>query len=271
LLPILFTAVLLSGCGKEPAGTGYVARVNNSYLMENDLNELIDTTYGIIYSPEKDNNFYREEIIRGWIDKELLYQQAVKEKITDSDDFNKIMENTKKTLAGSLLLKRVSDDYNVAANPGDVEKFYQSRPEEFKLFINSYLLNIVSFNSEEEAIKFRNIVVQTNWETALNRAEKESLIFAQKAGVLLEEDEIYPVGLKNLIGALYPHEVSIVFKSASSFIVAQLLEKYPEGTIPPFHLIKSKVERRFIAIEKQKFVSEYIKNLYADNEIEIKN
>lgn len=273
-LLIFFTAVLLSGCGKEPPVADYAAKVNDSYLMENDLSEMIDTSYGVICSSDGQdaNNFYREEIIRNWIDKELLYQQAVKEKITDRNDFKKIIDNTNKTLAGTLLLQQISDGYNVVFNSDDLEKFYQSRKEEFRLIKNSYLLNVAGFSSEPEAIKFRSLVIQTDWETALSRSEKEALTFIQKTPILLEEDEIYPSTLKNFLPELYKHEVSIVLKSEPDiYTVAQILERYPEGTIPPFDLIKVKVESRYIAIEKQRFVSEYIKRIYSANDIEVKN
>jgi hypothetical protein len=273
-LLIFFTAVLLSGCGKEPPDTDYVAKVNDSYLMEKDVPPIIDTSYEITESPDgmKEINFYREEIIRNWIDKELLYQQAVKEKITSRDDFRNITEDTRKTLAGAMLLRQVSDGYDVVFSTGDLEKFYQNRKEDFKLIKNSYLLNVASFGSEEEAIKFRNIAIQTDWSTAIKRSEKEAPVFIQKTHILTEEDEIYPVILRNILRELNPHEISIVIKSAPAVLtVAQVVGKYSEGTIPPFNLIKEKVEKRFVALEKQRFINGYIKSLYADNDIEVKN
>lgn len=269
LLLVLFTAVILTGCSKEPQSTDYVVKVNNSYLRETDLKEMMDSSAGIIAS---NGILYREEIIRNWIDKELLYQQAVKEKITNRKDFQTIIDESKKNLAVALFIKQISDKRDVVINAADLENFFNEKKEEFRLTKNAYLFNMKSFNNQAEAINFRSLVIQSDWNSAAKRVEKESLLFTQKSPILTEEDEIYPITLKNLLRELYPREVSIVIETASSvFTVVQVINKFNEGTIPPFELIRDKVEKRFAAIEKQKYLNEYIKTLYAESNIEIKN
>ena len=70
LLLILITAVVLNSCGKESSQKEFIARVNNNYLTQKDLSAIIDSGYG--------KDLYKNEIVRNWIDKELLYQQAEK-------------------------------------------------------------------------------------------------------------------------------------------------------------------------------------------------
>jgi hypothetical protein len=74
------------------------------------------------------------------------------------------------------------------------------------------------------------------------------------------------------VSELYPDEISIVINADTSrYLIIQVVDKYSGGTILPFNLIKEKVEKRFILKEKRKFINEYIKRLYANNDIEVKN
>lgn len=259
---VLFTAALITSCGKEPDKKDYVARVNDSFLTKNDLEEISDTSLG--------KNFYRNEIIRNWIDEELLYQQAVSEGIIDEQEYKRIISNSQRELAGALLIKQISDQYEFDYNQDDLEKFYQLNNVEFKITGSAFLLNTVEFSSEKEAIEFRNSVLQEEWQKIFESAKYKDIL-RKKDNVLLNENEIYPLSVRNVLQELNPQEISTIINTDSTrYLIFQVIEKYIEGTIPPFELIKEKVEKKFIALEKRKFIVEYIKKLYAENEIEVK-
>ena len=54
------------------------------------------------------------------------------------------------------------------------------------------------------------------------------------------------------------------------YTLVQLLENYKAYSIPPLALIKKEVETSFRAEQKEKFVEQFIKELYSENEIEVK-
>lgn len=260
---VLFTAVFLTGCGEEPGNKNYIARVNDSFLTQDDLDEKSDTSYK--------NNFYRGEIIRNWINEELLYQEALDEGILNEDDFNRIINNSRRELAGVLFLQKVSDQYQFSYSESDLQEFYQNYKENFKLNNDAFLLNIAEFASEERAIEFRTSVLQDEWQNVSDSKKYDDLI-DKKNNVLLRENEIYPLHIRNILQELYPQELSIVINTDTTrYTIFQVIEKYSEGTIPPFNLIKENVEKRYVSFEKHKFINEYIKKLYAENDIEVKN
>ncbi len=263
LLLVFITAVFFSGCGKEPDKKDYVARVNNSYLNKNELDKMTDTSYK--------NNFYRSEIIRNWIDRELLYQQAISEGIVDEEEFIRTVDESRKSLAAAMFLEKISDQYDFKYTDDDLENFFNSNKDDFKLTHNTYLLNEAEFTTEEDAIDFRTLVLQKDWQNTIESSRYDNLI-KKESNSLLSEDEVYPLSVRNILEELYPQEISIAINTGSStYTIVQIIEKYPVGTIPPFNLIKKKVEERFISSEKRKYLNEYIKRLYSDNEIEVKN
>jgi hypothetical protein len=260
---VLFSAIIILGCNKEPKSSNYVARVNNAYLTKEELDSMSDTS---VFK----NNLYRSEIIRNWIDQELLYQQAVNEGIINEKEFKNIINESRKALAGAMLLNQVSEKYDIVYNDNDLDNFFQSHKNEFKLIRDAYFINMIEFKSEDEAIEFRATALEDGWETAIKSRGIDSSA-SERSHILLREDEIYPLSLKSILVELYPEEVSIVINSDSStFLIVQLLDKFSAGTIPPFEFIKRNVEDRFVSFEKRKIINEYIRRLYTDNNIEVK-
>ena len=96
----VIAAALFSGCGNEQEKTDYVARVNNSFLTRDEFSHIIDTSVA--------SNVQKNEVIRNWIDRELVYLQAKKEGITGNKEYNMLIKDSEKELAGSFLIKKIS-------------------------------------------------------------------------------------------------------------------------------------------------------------------
>ena len=263
---IVFTAAFVYyGCGKETPQTNFVARVNNSYLTREDLAKMIDTSNA--------SNFYRNEVIRNWINKEVMYQEAVKKGILKESEYNRLIENSRRELAASMLLRKYYEDEKISYEPEELEEYYNQHQEEFRRFYDSYLINRAVFNDEDKAVRFRTMVQESNWEKAINVFKNDPSLINSGTNELLYDYEIHPAQLIGIISGLNPGEVSIVIniESEKSFCVVQDVQKFDKGSIPPFQLIKAFVEKRFVAQKKENLMKSYIKELYSNNEIEIRN
>ena len=262
---ILIAASFFYGCGKVTTQPNFVARVNNSYLTKDDLAKIIDTS--------NTSNFYRNEVIRNWINKEVMYQEALKQGILKGSEFNRLIENSKRELAASMLLQKYYEDEKVSYEPEELEEYYNQHQEEFKRFYDSYLLNRAVFGDEDKAVRFRTMVQESNWGKALNVFKSDPSIITMSTNELLYDYEIHPPPLLRIVPGLNPGEVSIVIniETEKSYIIVQEVQKFVKDSVPPFHLIKPFVEKRFIAQKKEDLIKSYIKELYSNNEIEIRN
>jgi len=257
-------AAVLSGCGKDESKTEYVAKVNDSYLTPEELAEMTDTM--------TTDRFYQNEIVRSWINRELLYQEAIKQGILDQEKYARIMNDSKKELAASLMISRFLDNTRINFDEGDIEEYYSKNEDEFGLLNNGYLVNEAEFINEEEAIKFRNSVIERNWEDALSEIENDSLMLYAKTRKFLYEYQINPSEISRILNELNPSELSVIIgKGDSSFYLVQLLGNYTEGTIPPFDIIKEEVEKRYLVKKRKEALDQFIKELYTNNEIKIRN
>src|SRR5574338_707687 len=141
---LILAAVVLNSCGKESSKKEFIARVNDSYFTQDELSAIVDSGYG--------RNLYRNEIIRNWIDKELLYQEAQNSGILKDKEFQRVENESAKQLAVTFLINKLFDDDEVSIEPSDIKDYYDNNRDNFKLFHKAFLVNLIQFDDEDKAI-----------------------------------------------------------------------------------------------------------------------
>ena len=261
---IIFPLFLLYACNEPQKPASYVARVNGSYLTEEDVSQLIDSQF----VSEKS----RISIIKNWVRQEVLYQEAVKEGITKTKSFQKSIESAKRELAAAILLEKFSSSSKPVYTNENLENYYNENQTSFKLPFSSYFLNRINFSNENTAVQFRTEVISSGWKQAEDNFARDTTILNIANGILLSEQDIYPAKLLRILEGLYPLEISIVISDDRGYYtVVQLLDKYSAQTIPPFEAVKTEVRRRYLSEQAELNTEDYINDLFTKNEIEINN
>jgi hypothetical protein len=262
-LVFLFGVLAFAACSKEEKKDDFIARVNESYLTREDFASLVDTT--------NLNSAQKEQLIKKWIYQEILYQAADKEGITKREDYLSILNRSSDELAAAMLIDDYLSNEEIKYSNDDLINYYESEKDYFRLSTESYLLNKITFNSEDKAIKFRSLALDSDWKKAVSVFKNDSSMVKNIESNLIEENNIYPVQLSRIIKDFYPEEISIVIAEKPGYYsIVQLLSNYDKQSIPPFEILKSNVENRFVAEKKKLLVEEYLKDLYSQNEIEKK-
>ncbi len=261
---MLIVAAILTSCVKEQPKTEYVARVNDAYLTKKELASLIDTTMI--------NTLHKSEVIRNWINREILFQKAKKDGIVKQDDYKRLIKNSGKELAGALLLDSYISSVPINFEQRDLINYFQANSNDFKLPDKSYLLNIIHFGNEDRAVEFRSLVLNSDWQKAMNIFYGDSAIISTETKLLLKEQDVYSIKILRVVKRLHPLEISIVIsESEGYYTVVQVLQKYLKGSLPSFDVIKKDVEKRYLAVKRKELMENYIKDLYSKNEIEVIN
>lgn len=257
-----FTIGLLISCTKKIEKTDYIAKVNESYLTESELAELVDTT---------GQKKLKEEAIRNWVQKELLFQKAAKEGIVKNNSFKSLVKTSEKELAGAILLQRFADSQNINVTESQLINYYDIHKSEFKLPFTAYYLNLIRFDDYDKAVQFRSFLLQNNWQTAVAQFQTDPSVNRVQNAVTINEQDLYPPKLARLVQLLQPLEISIVISDDSGYhTVVQVLNKFPVGSVPSFEAISSTVEARFRAEQLKKLINKYIDDLYSQNQVDIK-
>jgi hypothetical protein len=259
---VFLLILFFAGCTDKTEKQEYIARVNNSYLTAEEYAALADSG--------SNTDMQKQEIINNWIKKELLYHEAVKKGINENDEYKRIVEKSRKELAGAILLNQISADQNVNFQPGEVENYYKINRGEFKLTSNSFLLNIVSFSDRSRAVEFRTKVISSGWKEAIAEFTGDSTLLSKRSEVLINEPDIYPIKVARVVKALNPPENSIVISDdAGYYTVVQVLNKFKKNTTPPFKFISEQVEERYLIVKTKQLIDNYIDELYSQGDVEI--
>jgi len=260
---MLTAAVMLNSCGRESPKKEFVARVNDAYFTQEDLSAVIDSGYG--------RNLYRNEIVRNWIDTELLYQEAKNSGVLNDEEYLRVKSEADKHLAVTFLVNKLFKEEQISIEPSELKDYFEKNKDNFKLFNNAFLINLIQFDNEDKAIEFRNEAFEKGWDNTIRSFRNDSNIVYQENSNLVSEYEIQPADLVRVIRGLLPGEISIVINdSLGNYFITLLLQKFDKGSIPPYEIIDGLVRDRYIALQKEHFIKNYIKDLYSKNDIEVK-
>ncbi|MDZ7625062.1 MAG: hypothetical protein U5J96_11560 [Ignavibacteriaceae bacterium] len=259
---IIFPLFIFGACTQPEKPDSYVARVNNSYLTEAEFSELVDSQT----VSEKTKTL----VIKNWVKQEILLQEAIKKGITESNEFKRTVENSRRQLASSLVLQDFAASSQPVVTNEELENYYNENKSSFRIPFNAYYLNRINFSNSESAVMFRTELMINGWTLALNKFSNDSSIINFESAILISEQNIYPIRLLRILEGLYPLEISIVIPDERGYYtVVQLLDNYLAQSIPPLEAVKTEVERRYKSALTELAIENYINDLYSLSEIEI--
>lgn len=259
----LFVVLALAACSEEPKKDDFIARVNESYLTREDFASLVDTA--------SLNSAQKEQLVKDWIYQEILFQTAANEGITKREEFKNILKKSSYQLAAAMLIDDYISAEKINYSDDDLVNYFETNKNYFRAGSDLYLLNKIVFTNEDKAIKFRILALNSDWQKAVGVFTSDSSLVSNVNSNLVDDTRIYPIQLSRIIKDFYPDEISIVFTEKPGYYsIVQLLNKYGKESIPPFEIVKTNVEKRFIAEQKNKIIEQYLKEIYSQNEIEIR-
>ena len=254
---------ILAACTESKKPDKYVAKVNDSYLTDSKLSVLSDSQF----VSEKS----RSVVIKNWIRQEILYQEAVKKGLTESEEFKAIIENSKKQLAAALLLEKFASSVQQQFTDEELQNFFEENESSFKLPYNAYFINRIDFSNRDAAVAFRTSLIMNGWAGAVSEIGLDTSIVNVVDSLLVPEQDIQPVRLLRILEGLYPLEISIVIPDERGYYsVVQLLDKYTSESLPAFNAVKDEVSRRYKSALTELAIENYISDLYSKSEIELK-
>ncbi|MGK9367993.1 hypothetical protein ACSSWA_03750 [Melioribacter sp. Ez-97] len=252
--------LFLAACEHKKETGNEVARIGDAVLTEEDIEKEIGKGAA--------RSMYREQFINDWIEKEALYQKAIDEGVTESDDYIRLIENSKKELAGALLIEKYLKENPVVIEENELIDFYEKYKQDFALQQDAYLLNYISFNNAESAGEFRRILIESDWNRALNVFRDNKSIIENETGKLFYEYQITPIALNRIVKNLYENEVSVVTEvNPGKYAVVQYLKRYAKGTLPELRVVKNIVYERCKQYKQKEKIKEYIERLVMETEI----
>lgn len=263
-LLIILCGIVLFSCEKEKdVERDYVARVNEMYLTKS---ELFDELRSLKYEKK-----FREEYVRNWINKELLYLKAVEEGILSSDKFQKTIDISKKELAVGLYLNEYYSSVIDTIADKELLEYYQTIKGESRFLDNSYFVNVARFSDKESANNFRISLFTNEWKIGIQNIINDSLLVESSSAKLLYEYQINSLKLLRVLKRMRNGDISPVINAEHNiFIVVQLIKKFNKGDESVFNFIKDEIREQYMVIKKMELEKALIENLYSEYDVELK-
>ena len=271
---ILPAALLLlafgSGCGGPDKGHGYVARVNDAVLTQEDLVVTRDS----LGTPTA----LSREYVNEWIVTELLFQEAERRGVPDGPAFQNQLEKTRKRLAVSALLQQ--EVYDAVDTAGITES---AIAESFKASGNVYALredlvqaSLVLFRDREAASSFRTTVMRgTAWDEALRRV---AAVPAQQAQIVRTADHryltratLYPEELWRLARSLPREEISFPLRATEGHYILRVHQSFRQGELPPLEYVRAEVREHLLMDLRRQRYEDFIRTLRERHAVDIRD
>lgn len=260
---LVIVGLLFISCSEDKKETNQLVKIGESVLTEEDVNNALGEF--------RNQSRLREEYINNWIEKELLFKEALKEGLLDSPEYKTLIEKNSREIAASLLISEYLKENSYEPSADELLEFYEKTKDDFLLSDDTYLFNIVDFGNFESAVKFRKILVESDWKKAINQFRGDPVMIKAESDVLMPLHKIGPVAKYKIVSNLLPGEISIILQTEpDKFTVVQLIDKYGKGLIPPYEIIEDQIKDRFLLLKNKEIIREYINKLIEDHDIDLK-
>ncbi len=260
---------LTSGtCTKQENQKLYVARVDQALLTQEELSASHDSVGDISHQ--------NREYINNWITDELLYQEAVKRGLSDSDELHRKLEAIRKHLAiDALLQKELYGADTSFVNEDAIVSLYNAGGRAFFLKEDVLNLSYALFSERDAANSFRSKILEgASWETALVQFQHDSLLAQQLLQVAsrqyFTEPLLYPAELWKLARTLQVNEVSFVLKTDTGYFVLLLHGLKKQGEMPDLNYIKNELRDRVMIDQRRLAYEKLLANLRAHHSVEVR-
>lgn len=265
---ILILILILNGCQKSKEPEKYIARVGDSYLTNEYINEYLKHS-------EDTSSLQYKLFLKKWIENEVLYLEASRKNIDESDKVQKQLAEVKKQLTVGEFLENEIYSKNIEISDEEINDYYIKNNDEFVLNEDVVKLNIVTFKERKPAIAFRAEILRTDdWSGALKKIVDDSvnsnMIVSITSSQLYTQLTLFPVELWKIAQNLQKNEVSFPVKIGTYFYIVQVLDKFLKNSIAPFDLVSEEIKNRLLIEKRKKKYEVLITSLLNKYKTEIK-
>jgi len=259
---------MMAGCSRDTGRKAYVARVDQSFLTEEDLAATHDSL--------GDVRAQTREFVNEWIDTELLYQEAVRRGLADTESLRRRLDMVKRRLAVGVLLEQ--DIYgadSTGVSEDAIQALYNAGGDAFHLREDVVRVSYALFSDRDVANAFRSSVVRGNsWADALRQFQTDSLtrpLLLQIADrQYFTQATLYPQELWKLARTLGKGEVSFVVKTDNGYYVLTVEGMRRQGEMPDLEYVRTEIRDRILIEQRRANYEKLVAGLRAKHTVEVR-
>lgn len=266
---VILTLLVICGCfeskKKDEVQEPVYATVNGIPLTESDLKAIVPKDFYERLTPE-----HKKKIVEEWINKELLYQEALRLGIDKEPEIKRLLLNSERNLLSNELLERTISDIKI---PGDAElkKYYEEKKESFVVHSIEYRIRYALFDNKKDASEFYNKVKKNESFSALAK-ELSKDPNSQSGGNLgiVNEESVEPAVWETILSTIDKYgikKISDPFKVIDGWACLIVDEVLGPNTVKPFEDVRDLVKDMYLTEASEKAQEAFMKGLAAKAKI----
>lgn len=240
---IIIISALLTHCEKKSVDNSYIARVNDSYLTEEQMKELLRAQ-----RINKNDFHLSKSIITKWIKEEIIFQKAKKEHFDKDFTIKRKVDEYYRSLVIDEYMKYHFQS-NVTISNEEIEKYYHANKDMFKLNEAGLKISHVFVEDYNDAKIIKSIL-----DSFVEEDRKELYKKYKFETRIVEKGEI----VKDLNTELFEKNTSKIIGPIASnygFHIIEILERYAAGDYKPLSIVRDEI---YHILLQEKNKSEYI-------------
>ncbi|WIM06108.1 MAG: EpsD family peptidyl-prolyl cis-trans isomerase [Candidatus Nitricoxidivorans perseverans] len=213
--------LLLSGCGKKDGGdkpaSQVLAKVNGDDISVHQLNHVLARQPGLANAPEE----ARRQVLEKLVERQLIYQQAVKEELDRTPDVMLAMDEARRDIVAGAYLRKIGGGQPA---PGEKEaaRYYDEHPVLFAQRKIYRLREIALPAGAPQAAEVKAAVAQgQSFEAIVAHLKSREARFESNAAVRAAEQ--LPLDALALLAGAAEGRL-VVFETPRALVVYQVLE-----------------------------------------------
>lgn len=266
LCTTLLIAGFLSGCTEQRDGGMYVARVGDAVLTESDLQRA-----GVENSAVR-----RSDYISTWVTSQLLYEEAKRSGLMESDEVKRRAADAARQIAVSALLDReVYNDDSSAISDGAVEAEFLANPAAYRLREDVVNISYVLFDERDAANAFRSRLLRgAAWSDAVAGVRADG---SQESGLLRVASQeyftramLYPEELWKIARTLNKGDVSYVVRTNAGYCVVKVHDSRRQGEVPDLDYARNEIRERLLVQRRSEKYNQLLSTLRSRFPIDVR-
>ena len=256
LLGLVLALVLLAGCGDGSPEEPYAARVGEAFLTEADVQAALATLPNPLDTTEA-----RQQLIEQWVTNELLYQEALRRDLRQRETVQRRLLESERAVLIEALVASLYAEQQDAIPAADVSAYFERHKERMQLrepFVRVRYLAATARDSAEAARRALQQAISQGdadsvWMALIDRYADDVDGARALATMYLPESRLFAdrPALRQRLETLARGQVAPVLEADDRYVVLQLADRKPAGTVPELPWVEAEV-RRQLAIEARK-------------------
>ena len=262
--------LFLSGCAEETDSQNHVARVENRYLFEEDIERIMG---GVAVTG--DPSEMRRHIINQWLTTEVLYQEALRRGFAQNAEVQRRLDESERSVLVNSFIESFYRENSPSPSAEETRVYFEQHKEQLRLrepFVRVRYLRAETFEEAGQAqLSLRNASVAerdsiwTIWANTLETgpSASDALFTPISAYDHYPESRLFgnqPL-LRQTLAGLSDERTAAVIESDSSYHVLQLAQRIPTGSIPQQEWIQPELERQLILQNRKQLYARLVQRL----------